>query len=131
MSKKRRREADTVDTRLVEIYEDLANEDNAVQLKAAQALLSHLSSAQQPTKDQIGNAVRRLFRGLCSGRKAARLGFSIALTELLAYVVGDEGGENSPKLHLEKVFEILESTTSPSGNISGQVNLLIFGISDG
>src|SRR6516225_9954348 len=123
MSKKRRREAPSVDTRLVEIYEDLANEDETVQLRAAQAFLSHLSPENNPTEEALRKALRRLFRGLCSGRKAARLGFSITLTELLAQLFPD--GNDGPReftLGLEEVLDILESLTSPAGNISGQVS---------
>ena len=121
MSKKRRREIATVDTRLVEIYEDLANEDEDVQLKAAQALLSLLSPSNNPTAEEIEKAVRRLFRGLCSGRKAARLGFSITLTELLGQVFRNASAGDGVKLSLDQVFAILETLTSPGGNISGQV----------
>ena len=80
-TKKRRRESRTVDTELIEIYEDLANESEETRLEAAKNLLTKLPSL---SSEQRYKVLGRLFRGLCSGRKAARLGFSVAVTEVLA-----------------------------------------------
>ncbi|KAJ5545292.1 hypothetical protein N7535_006325 [Penicillium sp. DV-2018c] len=85
-SKKRRREPHNVDVKQVELYEDLASEKDEIRLKAASGLVSQFTPDKQPTDEQIKKALSRLFRGLCSSRKAARVGFSIALTEILAQV---------------------------------------------
>lgn len=91
MSKKRRREQPAVDTQLVEIYEDLANVDEKIRLRAAHTLLTNFVSNGKATGDQLNKILRRLIRGLCSCRKAARLGFSIALTEFLTELLGPNG----------------------------------------
>ena len=78
MGQKRPREASSTVIRRAEIYEDLANLDQNIRLKAAHALLTDI--VPQASHDQLQEILRRLIRGLCSGRKAARLGFSVALT---------------------------------------------------
>ncbi|PWY78239.1 hypothetical protein BO70DRAFT_60221 [Aspergillus heteromorphus CBS 117.55] len=115
---KRRREAFNVDTKLVEIYEDLASEKDEIRLKAAQALVSQFTSDKNPTDEQIKKALQRLFRGLCSSRKAARIGFSIALTELLSQVFGSP--RDSSELNVSTVMNIWESQTNATGGESGQ-----------
>ncbi|RHZ56958.1 hypothetical protein CDV55_101381 [Aspergillus turcosus] len=117
-SKKRRREPFNVDTKMVEIYEDLANEKDEIRLKAAQALVSQFTPDKKPTDEQIRKALQRLFRGLCSSRKAARIGFSIALTEILTQIFAaprEESGVTIPA-----VVGIWESQSSSSGSESGQ-----------
>jgi DNA polymerase phi len=122
MSKKRPREVTAPDTRLIEIYDDLANEDEEIRLKAAHALLSQFSS-KDTTIEQRKTILKRLFRGLCSGRKAARLGFSIALTEFLSQVflpyIDDQ------KINASEIIDLLESQTAVEGSTSGQVSLSV------
>lgn len=120
-SKKRRREPADVDVKLVEIYEDLASENDEIRLKAAQALVSRFTPDKSPTDEQVDKALRRLFRGLCSGRKAARIGFSIALTEILTQVFSPSRDADASNINVESVFGILESNSIPGGSISGQV----------
>ena len=119
MSKKRQREVKASDTKLIEIYDDLANEDEEIRLKAAYALLSQF--AANTTIDQHKTILKRLFRGLCSGRKAARLGFSIALTEFLSQVfLAHIDGQEIEAL---EIVDLLESQTAVDGSTSGQVCL--------
>lgn len=118
-TKKRRREPYNVDIKLVEIYEDLASEKNEVRLKAAQALVSQFTPDKNPTDEQIQRALHRLFRGLCSSRKAARVGFSIALTEILSQVFASS--RESSEIDVPKVLSIWESQSDSSGSDSGQV----------
>jgi DNA polymerase phi len=120
MSKKRPREIKAIDTQLIEIYEDLANEDEEVRLKAAYTLLSQFSA--NASLDQNKIILKRLFRGLCSGRKAARLGFSVALTELLSQVFLPYIDEQ--KIEAPEIIDLLESQTAVDGSASGQVSPL-------
>ena len=119
MAKKRHRESAGVNTQLIEIYEDLAHETEQVRLKAARLLLSKFADPNSIAPEQCETILKRLFRGLCSSRKAARLGFSIALTEYLSQVF-------PPLLHQQKldgsqIIDILESQTAIGGGTSGQV----------
>ena len=122
-SKKRRREPVNVDTKLVEIYEDLASEKDEIRLKAAQALVSQFTPDKEATDEQIKKTLLRLFRGLCSSRKAARIGFSIALTEILSQALSNP--RESSEIDIPKVVGFWESQSSASGSESGQVCLKI------
>jgi DNA polymerase phi len=119
-SKKRPREVKATDTQLIEIYDDLANEDEEIRLKAAYALLSQFS-ASATTIEQHKTILKRLFRGLCSGRKAARLGFSVALTEFLSQVFLPYIDDH--KIEASEIIDLLESHTAVEGKTSGQVSL--------
>jgi DNA polymerase phi len=119
-SKKRPREVKATDTQLIEIYDDLANEDEAIRLKAAYALLSQFSTGTT-TIEQHKTILKRLFRGLCSGRKAARLGFSVALTEFLSQVFLPYIDDH--KIEASEIIDLLESQTAVEGKTSGQVSL--------
>lgn len=124
-TRKRRREPYNVDVKLVEIYEDLANENDEIRLKAAQELVSRFTPDKNPTDEQIQKALQRLFRGLCSGRKAARVGFSIALTEVLAQVFLSSSGRDttSSEISVSKTLEIWEAQSNSVGSESGQVSV--------
>ena len=123
MSKKRRREQPNADTRLIEIYEDLANENEEVRLKAAQSLLSRFTPESNTTNEEVVKALKRLIRGLCSGRKAARLGFSVAFTELLVQLLGPSRKDVSGlDLSISELIELLKEQTHIGGNVSGQVS---------
>ncbi|PKY03126.1 putative DNA polymerase V [Aspergillus campestris IBT 28561] len=117
-SKKRRRELANVNTQLVEIYEDLASEKDEIRLKAAQALVSQFTPDKNASDELIKKALQRLFRGLCSSRKAARIGFSIALTEILTQVFSAEREDSD--VSVAGVMGIWESQSSSSGSESGQ-----------
>lgn len=121
MSKKRRRDPGSIDTQLVEIYEDLANESEEIRLKAAHSLLRKVSGETSPSKEKLTEILVRLVRGLCSGRKAARLGFSIAFTEFLVQVVSRDGQIAPEALDFSEIFNVLQQQTDIGSNVSGQV----------
>ena len=119
---KRRREQPSIDTQLVEFYEDLASEDDQVRLRAAISLLATTSIDCRPSSEHLEKVLQRLMRGICSGRKAARLGFSVALTEFLAQQ-WSSGAEHVDGFNwgVSGVIQLLEDQTRVSGSISGQV----------
>lgn len=118
-TKKRRREPYNVDVKLVEIYEDLASEKDEIRLKAAQGLVSQFTPDKNPTYDQINKTLSRLFRGLCSSRKAARIGFSIALTEVLTQIFSST--HEASEFGLGDALKIWEAQSNASGSETGQV----------
>ncbi|KAL9013896.1 MAG: hypothetical protein Q9173_001443 [Seirophora scorigena] len=120
MSKKRRREPSSVDGLLAEIYDDLANEKEDIRIKAAHALLTRLSSDSHAPHEQFVEALQRLIRGLCSSRKAARIGFSIALTELLSQRWGQHQEDRAENPNFTELIDTLIKLTEASGRISGQ-----------
>ena len=121
MSRKRPREALAVDTQLVEIYEDLANENEEIRLPATHALLAKASPESGLTAEQLKEILRRLIRGLCSGRKGARLGFSIALTELQSLLF-DCNAKHVLPMNIEDFIQLLKNETEVAGSVSGQVS---------
>lgn len=82
-SRKRRLDYSEADAQLAKIYNDLADDVQAVRIKAAGEVIRNLSVKSDHQIERIEKAITRLIKGLCSGRKAARLGFSIALSEVL------------------------------------------------
>jgi DNA polymerase phi len=115
MSRKRKRE---VDVELAKVYDELADDQEHKRLKAAHTLLSKVFKSGVTSDDQLKAILNRLFRGLCSSRKSARLGFSVALTELLSQVAGST--EDALSISTSAVIDILEAQTTAEGSISGQ-----------
>ena len=122
MPKKRPRERSTVDTHLVEIYEDLASVDEKIRLKAAHSLLTEFIHQEKASGEQLNEILRRLIRGLCSSRKAARLGFSVALTEFLIELFGHNHKHVEVFQNMTELLETLKVQTHITGNLSGQVS---------
>ena len=110
---------------MVEIYEDLTNADEKIRLKAAHNLLSEFIHQGKASGEQLNEIVRRLIRGLCSSRKAARLGFSIALTELLVEILGPRRKHVEGFQTVAEVIETLKRQTHVAGNVSGQVRSVV------
>jgi DNA polymerase phi len=119
MSKKRKREPEPARLTLAGIYENLADESEEQRLRAAHSLLKDFEP-KSTSVDQIKEIITRLFRGLCSSRKAARLGFSVALTEYLVEVHVQRGVSIEIGLPASLVLDILDNETTPEGNNSGQ-----------
>ncbi|EXJ85494.1 hypothetical protein A1O1_05858 [Capronia coronata CBS 617.96] len=117
MSKKRKRE---VDLELVTVYEHLADDVESVRLKAAHTLVSKIFKPGVTNNEQTRTILTRLFRGLCSGRKAARLGFSVALTELLSQLSSTLEADSEDALTASGILDILETQTVPESGTSGQ-----------
>lgn len=122
MSRKRLREHPTVDTHLVEIYEDLASVDEKIRFKAAHRLLTEFVHEKKASGEQLNEILRRLIRGLCSSRKAARLGFSVALTELLVELFGHNQKHVEGVQAITELLETLKVQTHVTSNVSGQVS---------
>ena len=104
------------DDELARLYNDLADDVQIVRIKAAGELLKFIASDSQQRGERLGSAQQRLIRGLCSGRKAARLGFSIALTELfrLSFSASGDGPQ------IRQILSDIDRLTTPEGKIGGQ-----------
>ncbi|KAI9658869.1 MAG: DNA-directed DNA polymerase [Trizodia sp. TS-e1964] len=102
-----------------DLYSELADDDEDVRLQAAHALLNSLSFAGTSTDYEY--AIKRLTRGLASGRKSSRIGFSVALTELISQIFGmRQDGIISRLITFERLIELLKTSMKPEGNVSGQ-----------
>lgn len=109
--------------REAELYDVLSSEDSAERLNAANAIVSGLlgeGGVREPTLSR--HLERNLIRGLASGRKGARLGRGVVLTEILRQLFGSEklSQEKYTGLTFDVVLEILIAKTRPNGDLSGQ-----------
>ncbi len=120
MSKKRKREGTEVDSDLVKIYDQLSNEDIYERVSAARKLLTRVNQAGSASEEEVRTILTRLFRGLCSGRKAARHGFAMALTEILTGFSKPTSQSPGASMSPAHIIDTLESSTATGGNVSGQ-----------
>lgn len=63
-------------------FESLTSDDEQTRLEASYAILSGLEHKSAETCHKV---LERLLKGLASGRKSARIGFSVTLTEVRIY----------------------------------------------
>jgi DNA polymerase phi len=109
--------------REVQLYDFLSSEDVTERLNAASAIVSGLLGGDGVEQSTLQRHLeRRLFRGLASGRKGARLGFGVAITEILGQLFGGQQLADT-KYHgltFHKVLGVLVAKTKPDGDLSGQ-----------
>ena len=69
------------------LYKPLGSNDEKTRLNAAKSLVSELSATlngdkTEKTNTEVQYALRRLTRGLASGRESSRVGFALVLAEV-------------------------------------------------
>jgi hypothetical protein len=123
---KRRRQSNTGQVKLSKLYADLAAEEDDVRLEAAKQIIVNFSPENKPSAKDVEDALVRLIKGLCSQRKAARVGFSLTLTELLRqrFAATKDDDEDS-QLDAASVIKMVEEKTKAKGNVPGKVGLQI------
>lgn len=118
-SRKRRVEYGQADAKLAALYNDLSDEVKATRLKAAADLIRTLADADP---EAIDRALTRLIRGLCSSRKAARSGFSVALIEIFKLTTKVSSAETGTvDLTLPTIIEKIVSITQPEEQSNNKV----------
>lgn len=125
MSKKRPHESSTQDSQLIEIFEDLSSLDENIRLTAAHTLIvKHVESRtfEDPLVERI---LRRLVRGLSSGRKAARVGFSVALAESLNSLIKNASHAQAVSNVSASLLQSLRDQTEVNFQSTKQVNLAV------
>lgn len=121
---KRRRQLNEDHLKLSKLYEDLAAESDDVRFEAAKQLIVKFSPDANPNAKDVETTLGRLIKGLCSQRKAARVGFSLTLTELLREIFGS--GKNAIEgldLDVTAIIKLVEEKTKVEGNVPGRVRL--------
>ena len=108
------------DAKLAQLYNDLADEVPSVRIKAAGELLKKLSLESPDKQERLDAVSTRLIKGLCSGRKQARLGFSVALTEALRLAFGLASRPQGASFDLSVITQKVLNLTQPDGRASGQ-----------
>jgi len=114
-SRKRRLDYSQADAQLAKIYNDLADDLQDVRIKAAGEIIRNLSVNSDNQVERIEKAIARLIKGLCSGRKAARLGFSIALSEVLRLALDLKASGITLKNITAKVAEFTTAHVTAGG----------------
>lgn len=94
-------------------YYRLASEVPQERIEAATALLQELTQVNE--KDEWDYALNRLIKGLTSSRQSARLGFSMALIEVLRELVEKEEHELTVSTFLQQVLKLSQVKSSMKG----------------
>jgi DNA polymerase phi len=115
---KRTRDVAEDDRQLAAIFGHLADEDADTRIKAAKDLLELLADASRELTEKT---FKRLIRGLCSGRKAARYGFFVTFTELLRQKFPD-GAELPDGIRLNDILPTISQLTQAGASSLGQVS---------
>ncbi|TKA43754.1 hypothetical protein B0A54_05513 [Friedmanniomyces endolithicus] len=119
-SRKRRLDHVEANTALAQAYNDLADEIPSVRLRGAGDICKYLTTESPDQAHRTDAALDRLVKGLCSGRKAARLGFSVALSEVLRLAFSQSKSLDADDFTLAKVAEKCIHLTRPEGKVSRQ-----------
>lgn len=107
---------------MAQIFEDLAHEVKDIRIKAAATLVRKMSPDSSPSGDLVTKTLTRLIRGLCSGRKAARSGFFVALVEVLrTRYDSSQDTSSDAKPSVNDVVGMVTDYTEPEGKAAGQV----------
>jgi DNA polymerase phi len=109
-----------------ELYDLLSSIDENDRKAASDRIVSTLlgadgeEGAPEPVLER--HVCKRLIRGLASSRKAARVGFSLALTEILQQLFGPKNLAEStyPGLTFEKLWDVYLESTAPIGGVAAQ-----------
>lgn len=103
------------DKELAEIFKGLGDEILSVRLDATRNLLQKLSIKSPDQSQRLGNAITRLIKGVCSGAKAARPGFSVALIEVLRLA-----RKVDPNITVVEIVDKAVALTNAEGKQSGE-----------
>jgi len=122
---KRKRQIPDDKRQLYKLYEDLAAESNEIRLEAAEQIITMFSPENHPSSTDVQEVLNRLIRGLCTQRKAARLGFCVTLTEMLLLLLGKQKTTiEDLDLNADLLFKRIDKQTKVEGNAAGMVRLV-------
>ncbi|KAI5364242.1 putative DNA polymerase V/Myb-binding protein 1A [Septoria linicola] len=96
------------------ILRKLGEEVSETRIEATKELLHYLAEDENDFKNRVDKAVTRLIIGVCSGARASRLGFSLALAEVLRFA--RDGKRNL--LNFEEILSKIAALT-PEGDRGG------------
>ena len=121
--RKRLKQYTDAHAKLADIFNRLADEVQTEREGATKELTALLSTNDT---DQAQKILVRLARGLCSGRKAARFGFAVALTHILEQLYRQgKASAVAGEISVSQVIDLIrDNTQPPEGKISGQVSFV-------
>jgi len=118
--RKQRLESGEADLHIAECYDDLSDDMQDVRLRAAMSIVQTLAAESAHQVHSIDKSLTRLVKGVCSGRQAARLGFSVALAEVLRVAFGLAYSSETEQFRLDTVTRKVVLLTEPDKKASGQ-----------
>ncbi|KAI9890581.1 MAG: DNA-directed DNA polymerase [Vezdaea aestivalis] len=103
-----------------QFFEELGSHKEKNRLHAAHGLITEILGDDE-SGQKLSYSLKRLIQGLASGRKSSRIGFSLALTELLSQLFSpvDTRLERAG-LRFDWILDVLKSSTKPETGSSGQ-----------
>ncbi|KAI1338613.1 DNA polymerase phi-domain-containing protein, partial [Xylariaceae sp. FL0016] len=106
--------------RVAKTYDLLGSADEIERIAAAEAVVTALLAGTETVLQH--HLEKRLIRGLASSRNASRLGFSLALAEILSQLFGPNALQTTkyPDLTFDKTLGILRDTTKTTDGMPGQ-----------
>ena len=119
--RKRARSASTEDLHLFPIYENLANVDEGIRIKATHDLLDEVVRNRGDDDQRWNEVLHTLVKGLCSSQKVARIGYSVALTELLSMSINDPY-DSVHSSAVPDILSIVKLQKAVRGSLSRQVS---------
>ncbi|GAM86650.1 hypothetical protein ANO11243_046660 [Dothideomycetidae sp. 11243] len=120
-TRKKQHSYSEADAELAGLYSSLADDVKATRLQAARDILVLVDRADD---DRLEKVCQRLVRGLCSSRKAARLGYGVVLTEVFAKQCPVDSPTLSFGEWLRHRIGAIETVTTPPGKGSNQSSMV-------
>ena len=115
-SPKQKRQFTEKDRKRASVYEQLADDKHGTRIQAAKLLVDEFAPSQEPEVEKLKNVFIRLINGLCSGRKSARAGYFVALSELLRQTATSEELFEQVTGGLEELLKLINRLTKPDRN---------------
>jgi hypothetical protein len=114
---KQRRQLTEQDRNRASVYEQLADEKHETRIQAAKKLLDEFAPEKDPDTEKLKDVITRLAKGLCSGRKAARAGYFVALSELLRQCCTSHDLYTEVIGSTKDFLQLINKLTKPDRNI--------------
>ena len=104
------------DRKRASVFEQLADDKHGTRIQAAKTLIEEFAPSNSPEVEKLKNVIIRLVNGLCSGRKSARAGYFIALSELLRQTASSNELFEQVTGGLEELLKLINRLTKPDRN---------------
>ena len=95
------------------VYEQLADDKHGTRIQAAKKLLDEFAPRSNPDVEKLKDVLNRLIKGLCSGRKSARAGYFVALSELLRQTATTDELFSEVTGSVEDLLRLINQLTKP------------------
>jgi hypothetical protein len=98
------------------IFDQLADDKHGTRIQAAKKLIDEFAPSEGLEVEKLQDVLNRLIKGLCSGRKSARAGYFMALSELLRQTATSSDLFEQVTGGLEELLKMINQLTRPDRN---------------